>query len=187
MASHPTSKKRSHRQKVKDRYAHAREDAQLAGLIPTTPEEALKSERVNPLIQDEQRFPGLDRQAIRNDGHGWSVPEHVKRKVIEKTAEVLFAAPEVVIEDDGSETEVPPDAQLQMQAAKTLMMADKQQWERDAPEEAGMAAGANQVVSGVEMLGQLLQAAKMQREISHEVEVTKVSNDGDAVQSGNTP
>jgi hypothetical protein len=51
-ATNPTSPRRKEEQRIKDRYAHAREDAQLAGVIPTTPEEALKPERV-----DSRRTP----------------------------------------------------------------------------------------------------------------------------------
>ncbi len=36
--SKPTPKRRAEKQAVKDRYAHAREDAQLLNLIPTKPE-----------------------------------------------------------------------------------------------------------------------------------------------------
>ena len=41
--SHPTSKARRDRQKLKRKYARVREDAQLAGLIPTTPAGAVNT------------------------------------------------------------------------------------------------------------------------------------------------
>ena len=37
--SKPAGAERNQTKDLKDRYAHAREDVQLAGLIPTTPEE----------------------------------------------------------------------------------------------------------------------------------------------------
>lgn len=37
--SKPAGAKRNQTKNLKDRYAHAREDVQLAGFIPTTPEE----------------------------------------------------------------------------------------------------------------------------------------------------
>ena len=168
-ASKPTTKRRSDKQRTKDRYAHAREDAQLKGLIPTTPEDALKSERVDPSSQDEQKFPGLDRMAIRNDGKGWSVPEHIKRKVIETSAEVLFEKRTVTSPVTGETVEIPPDRFVQMQAAKTLMQADKQQWERDNPEEAGKAAGGGDTNVQVVELSELLKRAKEQREVKPDV------------------
>src|SRR5678815_336764 len=82
-------KKRKAKQSTKERYAKAREQAQIEGVIATTPEGAVRDERVDPATQDERRFPGLDRLAIRNSA-GWGVPQHVKRRVVEKAAEVLF-------------------------------------------------------------------------------------------------
>lgn len=145
MASHPTSRRRKKRAKAKVKYAKAREAAQLMGIIETTPAGAVRDERVDPATQDEQRFPGLDRLAVRNDGKGgWYVPEHTKRKVIEFLAEVLFER-KTFIDTDGIERELPPDRFAQVQASKTLLIADKRQWERDNPTEAGKARGAIQV------------------------------------------
>lgn len=162
-------KKRKARQSTKERYAKAREDAQVQGVISTVPEGAVRDERVDPLSQDEQKFPGLDRLAIRNDGKGWSVPEHIKRKVIETSAEVLFEKRTVTSPVTGETIEVPPDRFVQMQAAKTLMQADKQQWERDNPEEAGKAAGGGDTNVQVVELSELLKRAKEQREVKPEV------------------
>ena len=135
----PTSAKRSQRQNTASRYRRAREDAQLVGLLPTKPEDALKPERVDPALQDEQRFPGLDRLAIRNDGQGWAVNEHVKRKVVEKAAEVLFQRRTYF--KDGLEIELPPDRTAEAQASRTLLAADEKQYEREQPEAAGKAKG----------------------------------------------
>jgi hypothetical protein len=38
MSSHPTSKARRERQKIKRKYARLREDLQLSGDLPTTPD-----------------------------------------------------------------------------------------------------------------------------------------------------
>lgn len=48
MGSHPTSKARRKRQKLKRKYARLREDAQLADIIETTAEGAVRDERVDP-------------------------------------------------------------------------------------------------------------------------------------------
>jgi len=84
--SKPSGAERNKVQGVKDRYAHAREDAQLTGLIPTTPEEALTPERVDPSSQSEQRFPALIGRAIRQ---GWAVPDERKPGYVDELAEVL--------------------------------------------------------------------------------------------------
>lgn len=175
MPSRPTTPRRKAKQRTKEKYAKAREEAQEKGIIPTTPEGAVRDERVDPRTQDEQRFPGLDRLAIQNDGKGWSVPEHVKRKVIEVSAEVLFQAPKTVVSPvSGEVVEIPPNRFEQMQAAKTLMQADKQQWERDNPEEAGKAAGASETNVQVVELSELLKRAKEQREVKPDVIDVKV-------------
>lgn len=183
--SKPTSKRRHAKQNLKDRYAHAREDAQLSGLIPTTPEEALKSERVDPSTQDEQRFPGLDRLAIAADGKGWSVPEHVKRKVVEVNAEVLFEK-RVVYNDRGEAVEVPPNRFEQQRASKVLLLADQKQYERDNPEEAGKARGGAQVNQQTNVVvgmgvGELLTKVQEQREckvVEEQIEHIEESKNG---------
>lgn len=124
MATHKTTKGRRKLQKNKATFTKAREELQLNGHLETTPEGALKNERVDPTTQDEQRFPGLDRMAIRN-GKGWGVNEHIKRMVVEKAAEVLFAAPQTYKDADGNEKPIPPDRYAQAQASKTLLAADK--------------------------------------------------------------
>lgn len=141
MAKNPTSKGRNKRQKLKSRYSKAREDAQLHGLIETTPEEALKDERVPPSVQGEQKIPGLDRDAVRK---GWEVPEEVKVKVIERLSEPFFEANRVVVTREGKEVVVPPDRNLLKENAKVLVLADQRQWERDNPRESGLSKGASQ-------------------------------------------
>ena len=123
--SHPTSKNRSARQKLKERYAKAREDAQLYGLVETTPEGALKSERVDPKTQEQQDTTGIDRKAI---ARGWQVPEEQKGKVIDR----------LITKIDDEETSA---AEVAM-CANAVIKADQLQWERDNPVLAGKAKGS---------------------------------------------
>ena len=125
--SKPTSKARARRQRTKDRYAHAREDAQLEGLIPTTPEEALTPERVPPSAQSEQPLPELIAQAIRK---GWAVDEQMKPQLVQELIGIVMSCEE---------------AKHKVTAFNALRMADQHQWERDNPETAGKAKGGNSI------------------------------------------
>lgn len=109
------------------------------GVLPTTPEGALRDERVDPSTQEDQRIDQLDRDAIRK---GWSVPEHAKAKVIERLLEPFWEEPVTVEDRDGNPVTIPPDRHLLKENAKVLVMADKSQWERDHPKEAGQARGS---------------------------------------------
>ena len=122
--SKPTSKSRSKKQSTKSRYARAREDAQLEGLIPTTPEGALKPERVDPATQEDPPQIALVAQAIRQ---GWAVPEERKARHVDELSAIV------------DRVEVP--AKVKVAAFQALRMADKDQYERDHPEEAGKAKG----------------------------------------------
>lgn len=130
--SKPTSQARSDKQRIKDRYAHAREDAQLAGLIPTTPEESLKPEQVNPATQSDAPHPELVAQAIRK---GWAVPEERKPRLVDELTKIIDnpEAPEKV----------------KVAAFSALRLADKDQYERDNPEEAAKAKGGSKIAVGV--------------------------------------
>ncbi len=119
MAKHPTSKNRNKRKRLKVKYSELREEAQLRGLIPTVPEGAIRSEVVDPSTQDEQPQHGILRQAIKGD---WSVPDEKKRLIIDKLLEPF--------EDTSEEV----DRYLLKENAKTLILADQRQWERDHPE-----------------------------------------------------
>jgi hypothetical protein len=116
MSSHPTSKARRRRQKLKRRYAKVREVAQLTGVIETVPENAVRDERVDPGKQGCQQLPQLVRQALRE---GWNVPDSAKPRIV---AELLqpFAA------QDGSR-----DYELLLVLARTLLLLDREQWKRD--------------------------------------------------------
>ncbi len=138
MAKHPTGPRRKAKQKLKEKYARVREDAQLGGVIATTPEGAVRPEAVDPASQGEQSLPSLDRGAVRN---GWEVPEGVKHKVIERLAEPFFEEGRKVVAKDGTVLTLPPDRQLLKENAKVLVLADQRQYERDHPEAAGKAKG----------------------------------------------
>jgi hypothetical protein len=120
--SKPTTPRRWKLQRVADRYAHAREDAQLAGLIPTVPEEALTDERVDPARQSEPPLLGLVRRAVRED---WDTPAEKKPVIVDQIIRLVES------EDTGPHVKVA--------AARTLQMLDRDQWERDQAERAGRA------------------------------------------------
>jgi hypothetical protein len=128
MAKNPTSKNRRSRQKLKERYSKAREEAQLHGIIPTSPEGALRDERVSAQTQSKQDTSGLERKAINS---GWAVPEEKKPEIVERLIEK-------VTNPGASAKEVALNARV-------LLMADKEQWERDNIEEARKRAGGSNV------------------------------------------
>lgn len=155
MAKHKTNSRRNKRSKKKVSYSKLRDVAQELDLIATTPEGAVRDERVDPRLQDEQRFPGLDRLAIRG-GLGWSVPDSVKRKVVEVAAEMVHER-RIEFVSDGQGGVVPmesPNRKAQIEGAKLLMDADEAQYKRDKPQEAGIAAGAPQMMDWSPMLEQ---------------------------------
>lgn len=115
--SKPTSKAKHRKQKIKARYAKAREDAQLAGVIPTTPDGAVRDERVDPSIQGAQPLSELVAQAIR---HGWATREEVKPELVEEMVKI-------VLDPDMS-------AKAKVASFNALRMADQSQWERDNPD-----------------------------------------------------
>ena len=115
--SKPTTAHRNNRKNVKDRYAHAREDAQLLGLIPTTPEDALKPEKVDPAQQGEQSLTGIVREAIRR---GWAVPEGIKPQLVDELVAIL---------QDPSTS-----AKEKVASFSALVKADWNQYRQDHPE-----------------------------------------------------
>ena len=129
--SRPTGKARTARQKLKDRYAHAREDAQLAGLIPTTPEEALKPEAVPSSVQTAAPMPELIAEAIRK---GWAVPEDRKPGLVDELLGIIQS--------------VDMPAKVKVAAFNALRQADQAQYERDHPEEAAKAKSKGTTIHG---------------------------------------
>lgn len=147
MASHPTSKARNLKQNLKEHYAKVREEAQLHGVIPTTPEGAVRDERVKPSTQTAQDTTALDRAAI---SQGWRVPEDQKPKVIQRLLDKL---------DD---PEITPAAAALVAGA--LVKADQIQHERDNPE---VAKGKSGVVVNNNLhvdVGEILRRVREQRE-----------------------
>lgn len=128
----PTSKARSAKQEVRERYSKAREDAQLLGVIPTTPEGALKPERVAPEAQADAPQPNLIGEAIRK---GWAVPEARKPDLVDELIRLL---------DDPQVSD-----KVKVAAFNALRQADQAQYERDHPAEAAKMRGGviNTVVS----------------------------------------
>jgi hypothetical protein len=116
--SHPTSKARRRRQKRKREYARLREDCQLAGIIETTPEGAVRSE-VGPVPPDPP-LPHLVRAAIKNN---WPTPDSNKAAIVDS-----LCAP--VYDPDA-------DPMLLVKCVRVLLLLDQTQYERDHPEQAG--------------------------------------------------
>ncbi len=148
MASHPTSKARNKKQVLKQTYAKVREDAQLHGVIPTTPEGAVRDEVVNPATQALQDTTSLDRAAINQ---GWRVPDGEKPKVIQRLLEAL-----------DKEGLTPAEAAM---VTNALVKADQIQHERDNPEAQKGKGGVtiNNQVNVVD-IGEYIKRIKLQRE-----------------------
>lgn len=122
-------KKRKARQSKRELYQKVREDLQLSGDLPVTPEGALKSEVVDTLGAPQ---PKLIAEAIRR---GWAVPEARKPDLVDELIKIL---------DD-------PDAQNKVKVAafNALRMADQAQYERDHPEQVAKIKGGATVAVGV--------------------------------------
>lgn len=114
---HNSTHARNRKQKVKARYSKAREEAQLAGIIPTTPEGAVRNERVEASAQSDQPLPNLTSQAIRK---GWAVPEERKPQLVDELLDIV------------SGIEVP--AKVKVAAYNALRQGDQAQYERDNPQ-----------------------------------------------------
>jgi hypothetical protein len=123
--SKPTTSRRNAKQKIKKRYSKAREDAQLADVIPTTSEGAVRNEVVNPATQGSQPLPRLISQAIRN---GWATPDDIKPRMIDELIDLVHQ-PDV-------------EPHVKVGAARTLIQGDQVQYERDHPEAAARNGGA---------------------------------------------
>lgn len=130
----PTNSRRNRRQKVKAQYAKAREEAQLLGVIPTTPQGAVRDEVAVP-EPGSGADPGLVRQAVRR---GWAVPEHKKPVIVDELVRA--------VETEGL------DVNAKIAAARTLRMVDRDQWERDNPDAAGKSKGSVTVTQGQQVV-----------------------------------
>lgn len=112
-----------------------REDAQLAGIIPTTPAGAIRDERAGGAAI----LPDVIRQALRES---WATPDAAKPAIIASLLEPFFEERE---KDPVTGKPVPPSRSQLMELAKVLKLLDQTQWERDHPEEAGKAKGGASV------------------------------------------
>lgn len=112
--------KRSRRktmQNLQRRYADLRERAQLAGLIHTEPEGAVRNEKVE--TKDKPQ-PKLIETAIRS---GWAVPDEIKPELVaEMTA---------IVTDDSEDT----SDKTKVAAFRALLAADQAQHDRDNPQQ----------------------------------------------------
>ena len=148
--SKPTGPRRREKQRVKDRLAHAQDDAQRLDIVETTPEEALKPARVDPSVQKEQPQSRLIGQAIRN---GWATPEEKKPRLVDEMIGI--------VED--------PEAKTfdKVAAYNALLKGDQAQFERDQPEQAAKAKGGVNVNNTNEVtvvdLGELFRRVDEQR------------------------
>lgn len=135
------SQRRNLRQKLKAQYARIREDAQLAGVIETTPQGAARNEVVDPRLQGCQQLPELIRQALKEC---WAVPDSAKPGIIGALLEPFFSN-DIVLDKDGNQVRVAPSRTLLIELARTLKMLDQTQFERDHPELAAKARGGGSI------------------------------------------
>lgn len=134
----PTSSAKNRKQKVKKRYSSAREDAQLEGVIPTTPDGAVRDEVSRG--EGDVAFPALICRAVRE---GWLIDSAKVPKHIEEMSRI--------IEDAEAKDKDKVAAFKALTALATLgMRADQAQWERANPAAAGQAKGAATVAVSVQ-------------------------------------
>lgn len=120
------------KQRIVKRYQKDREDMQLIGALPTSPDGAVRSERVDPATQGSQPLPGPVGQAVRN---GWATPEPMKVAVVDE----MYG---LVVSDE-------TEPHVKVAAARVLQQGDQAQREWDDPERAGKTKGGVKV--GVEV------------------------------------
>jgi hypothetical protein len=159
MSSHSTSKARRRRQKLKRKYARLREDCQLADIIETTPEGAVRNE-VAPVAPDPP-LPHLVRAANKNN---WPTPDCAKPGIVASLL-VPFYDPDA-------------DAGLRVRLARLLLLLDQTQFERDRAEEAGRAKGGGGAVAVSVQAN--VQAVTFLREMLERGGLERLEQDGDA-------
>lgn len=137
------SSRRLKKQNLRARYSKVREDAQLAGVIPMTPEGAPRPEKVDPRLQGCQQLPEIVKQALKDN---WSTPDAAKPAIVGALLGPFFEST-VVLDKDGNRVVIPPDPKLLNELARTLRMLDQTQFARDNPEAAGKARGGTTSVS----------------------------------------
>lgn len=115
------SSRRLQRQNLKQRFMKLREDAQLQGLIPTEPAEAVKDER-------SPAQPRLVQRAIRE---GWAVPDEIKPELVQELVAVVM-----------DESEEASD-KTKVAAFRALLTADQAQHERNNPQKTAKGGQVN--------------------------------------------
>lgn len=157
VSTHRTTRKRKTYQRRRKQLALRREDDQLAGRIPTTPEGAVLNERVNPLLQGEQPLPQIALMAIEGDRKGsWKVPAEKKPELVDEMIDLIEATGEGA-----------PSPVVKVMAYNAVVKGDQLQYERDNPDAAGRAKGGVKVAVGVGVfgsIGDLLKRAREQRD-----------------------
>lgn len=153
----PTKPAQHRKKKVKARYSKAREDAQLEGVIPTTPDGAAKPERVPSSAQTEGTIGAIQTAqlvstAVRN---GWEVPKDRRQQFIDELSKIIL------------DPELPSKAKIA--AFNAMRLADKDQWERDHPAEAGQAKGAH--TAAVSIQANVLAVTALREMFEHATEL----------------
>lgn len=159
--SRPTNARRGKKQKTKERYAKAREDAQLEGIIPTTPEGAVRDERTvcaDPL----DGLPEMVRQALKEK---WDTPGAAKPAIIASLLRPFYSNGIPTMTRDGEVVMMPPSPKLLNELARTLLALDQTQYERDNPVQAGQAKGNNQATVAI---GVSIEANKLAVQVMRE-------------------
>ena len=140
--SKPTGKTKNRKKKIKNRYSAAREEAQLAGVIPTTPDGAVRDERTHS-VDPLDGLPALVRQALKEQ---WDTPGKAKQAIMAQLLTPFFNEVEVM-DKDGNIRHIRPSPKLLNELARTILALDQTQWERDNPVAAGQAKGASSTVA----------------------------------------
>jgi len=159
--------RRMRRQKLKEKYAKTREEAQLAGLIPMTPEGAVRNEKVDPALQGAALLPELVRLALRNN---WSTPDIAKPAIVANLLEPFFTrevGPDGVL--------LPPNRTQLIELAKVLKLLDQTQYERDHPESKGgsISISLQNTLLATEVMRKSLEAVDVKVATDHIMSVTE--------------
>lgn len=149
MAKQGRAGRRCARQDAWRKYARAREDVQLMGLLPTIPEVAAQGKRTDRVfVVEREELSALDRAAINQ---GWATPKEQQPLVIQRLIAKMFDENTSVAES--------------VMCANALLKADQMQFARDNPELAGKAKGGTTVQITATDIADYLQRIKAQREV----------------------
>jgi hypothetical protein len=137
-----SSSRKLQRQNLMRRFMKSREDAQLAGLIETTPKEAIG--KIDERVKHDD--PKLIETAIKS---GWAVPEEIKPELIQEMV--------AIVTDDTEEV----SDKTKVAAFRALLTADQHQHERDNPQVKSKSGGTVNVsvqtnIAAVDVLRQAL-------------------------------